>query len=152
MMCEEYKPSRRRTAPFSPFGACSQVSVRSAGEIDVAFAIDNQRYVLEAKWEQSKADTGDLAKLQRRVSQRFQGTIGLFLAMAGYSPDAVHEVDKGGRLEVLLLDRQHFEAMLSWQSSRWCWPGRARCALEYERSSKLATRVRFPSSAPTVSA
>jgi hypothetical protein len=52
------------------WGIEAQVSVRSAGEIDVAFAIDNQRYVLEAKWEQSKADTGDLAKLQRRVSQR----------------------------------------------------------------------------------
>ncbi len=95
------------------WGIDAQVSVRSAGEIDVAFAIGGQRYVLEAKWEQSKADTGDVAKLQRRVGQRFQGTVGLFVAMAGYSPDALDEVDRGGRLEVLLLDRQHFEAMLS---------------------------------------
>lgn len=95
------------------WGIEAQVSVRSAGEIDVAFAVAGQRYVLEAKWEQSKADTGDVAKLQRRVEQRFQGTVGLFLAMAGYSPEALDEVRRGGRLEVLLLDRQHFEAMLS---------------------------------------
>lgn len=95
------------------WGIDAQVSIRAAGEIDVAFAIGIQRYVLEAKWERSKADTGDLAKLQRRVGQRFQGTVGLFVAMAGYSPDALNEVDRGGRLEVLLLDRQHFEAMLS---------------------------------------
>lgn len=95
------------------WGIDAQVSVRSAGEIDVAFAIGSQRYVLEAKWEKNKADTGDLAKLQRRVGQRFQGTVGLFLAMAGYTPDALSEVDRGARLEVLLLDRHHFEAMLS---------------------------------------
>lgn len=95
------------------WGIGAQVSVRSAGEIDVAFALGGQRFVLEAKWEQSKADTGDVSKLQRRVEQRFQGTVGLFLAMAGYSPEALDEVRRGGRLEVLLLDRQHFEAMLS---------------------------------------
>src|SRR5262249_53223770 len=57
--------------------------------------------------------TGVVAKLQRRVEQRLQGTVGLFLAMAGYSPEALDEVSRGGRLGVLLLDRQHFEAMLS---------------------------------------
>ena len=95
------------------WGIEAEVAVRSAGEIDVAFAVGSQRYILEAKWEQPKADTGHVAKLQRRVAQRFQGTVGLFLAMAGYSPDALDEVDRGGRLEVLLLDRAHFEAMLS---------------------------------------
>jgi hypothetical protein len=95
------------------WGIEAQVSVRSAGEIDVAFAVGGQRYVLEAKWERPKADTGEVAKLQRRVEQRFQGTVGLFLSMAGYSPEALDEVRRGGRLEVLLLDREHFEAMLS---------------------------------------
>lgn len=47
------------------------------------------------------------------LGNAFIGTVGLFLAMAGYSPESLDEVDRGGRLEVLLLDRQHFEAMLS---------------------------------------
>lgn len=95
------------------WGIAAQVSVRSAGEIDVAFTADGVRYLLEAKWEKTKADTGDIAKLQRRVRQRFAGTVGIFVAMAGYSPDALAEVSQGERLEVLLLDRQHFEAMQS---------------------------------------
>lgn len=95
------------------WGIEAQVSVRSAGEIDVAFTADGVRYLLEAKWEQVKADTGDIAKLQRRVRQRLAGTVGVFVAMAGYSPDALSEVALGERLEVLLLDRRHFEAMLS---------------------------------------
>lgn len=95
------------------WGIEAQVSVRSAGEIDVAFTVDGVRYLLEAKWEQTKADTGDVAKLQRRVRQRFAGTVGVFIAMAGYSPDALAEVRQGERLEVLLFDRQHFEAVLS---------------------------------------
>ena len=70
------------------WGIEAEVSIRSAGEIDVAFTSDGLRYLLEAKWEKSKADTGDIAKLQRRVKQRLAGTVGIFVAMAGYSPDA----------------------------------------------------------------
>jgi Holliday junction resolvase-like predicted endonuclease len=95
------------------WGLEAQESVRAVGEIDVAFSLGNQRYVLEAKWEKARADTGHVAKLQRRVAQRLQGTVGIFLAMAGYTADALDEVNRGARLEVLLLDRVHFEAMLS---------------------------------------
>jgi hypothetical protein len=88
-------------------------NVRSAGEIDVAFTIDGIRYVLEAKWETAKADTGRIAKLQKRVRQRLSGTYGVFLSMSGYTRDALDDLTDGDRLEVLLLDRDHWEAMLS---------------------------------------
>jgi hypothetical protein len=95
------------------WGLDADVSVRSAGEIDVAFAVGGVRYVLEAKWEQAKTDTGHIAKLQKRVRQRLVGTYGIFLSMAGYSRDALTDVAHGERLELLLLDAGHFEAMLS---------------------------------------
>jgi Holliday junction resolvase-like predicted endonuclease len=90
---------------------------RSAGEIDVTFTVDGAHYVLEAKWLSKKVDTGAIAKLQKRVRQRLVGTYGLFLSMSGYSREALAEVKDGERLEIMLLDKEHWEAMLSGQIS-----------------------------------
>ena len=95
------------------WGLEARASARSKGEIDVGFTHEGVRYVLEAKWERTKADFGDLAKLRSRVHQRLSGTHGIFLAMAGYTPEALAGVSDGQRLELLLLDRSHWEAMLS---------------------------------------
>jgi len=95
------------------WGIDARVSLRSAGEIDVAFACNGVRYVLEAKWEKARTDTGHIAKLQKRVRQRLAGTYGIFLAMSGYSDEALADVAHGERLEMFLLDAGHFEAMLS---------------------------------------
>ncbi len=94
------------------WGISATPNVRAAGEVDVAFAIDGIRFVVEAKWEKAKADTGRIAKLQKRVRQRLSGTYGVFLSMSGYSPEALADVADGDRLEVLLLDSEHWEAML----------------------------------------
>ncbi|ADJ47554.1 hypothetical protein AMES_5729 [Amycolatopsis mediterranei S699] len=94
------------------WGIQATANVRAAGEIDVAFAIDGVRFVVEAKWEKTKADTGRIAKLQKRVRQRLSGTYGVFLSMSGYSPEALDDIADGDRLEVLLLSIEHWEAML----------------------------------------
>lgn len=91
----------------------AEPNVQTTGEVDVVFAVDGVRFVLEAKWKKKKADTGDLAKLQKRVRQRIAGTYGVFLSMSGYSANALAEVTQGERLEVLLLSATHWEAMLS---------------------------------------
>jgi len=88
-------------------------SVRTTGEVDVVFAHAGVRFVLEAKWQKPKADTGNVAKLQKRVRQRIAGTCGIFLSMSGYSAEALSDVKDGERLEVLLLDVTHWEAMLA---------------------------------------
>ena len=85
------------------WGHRAVADLNSSGNIDVAFAIGHQRYILEAKWERSAIGTGPLAKLQRRVSQRLAGTIGVFVSMSGYSQDALQDLKDGQRLEVLLL-------------------------------------------------
>src|SRR5262249_31976088 len=84
-----------------------------AGEIDVSFALGGQRYIAEAKWERSKTDAGPLAKLGLRLRQRMRGTIGVFISMAGYTPDALVALPEAGDRAVLLLDRSHVEAMVS---------------------------------------
>ncbi len=96
------------------YGIEAEPSVRASGEIDVVFSANGLNFVLEAKWRtKKKADTGDLSKLQKRVRQRLSGTIGVFLSMAGYSPEALRDLSDGERLEVLLLSEVHWEAMLS---------------------------------------
>ncbi|WP_233573937.1 restriction endonuclease [Amycolatopsis panacis] len=94
------------------WGVQATANVRAAGEIDVAFAIDGVRFVLEAKWEKARTDTGRIAKLEKRVRQRLSGTYGVFLSMSGYSQEALADIAHGDRLEVLLLDAGHWEAML----------------------------------------
>lgn len=95
------------------FGVRAKPDQRSVGELDVVFSYAGRRYILEAKWEQAKTGTGPIAKLQRRVEQRMAGVTGVFLAISGFTDEAVDEVDKGRRLDVLLLDQSHWEAMLS---------------------------------------
>lgn len=90
-----------------------QVSVRGAGEIDVAFALDGTRFVLEAKWEAEPVGFGPIAKLSRRITQRLTGTRGVFLSMSGYTAGALGDATRGQQPDMLLLDRGHLEAMLS---------------------------------------
>ncbi|GIG65130.1 restriction endonuclease [Phytomonospora endophytica] len=99
---------------FKAWGLTARASQRGRGEIDVVFTSGvNQRHLLEAKWLAGKVDTGPLAKLHKRVQQRLNGVSGVFLSMSGYTPDALADLKDGQRLETLLLDRSHFEAILS---------------------------------------
>jgi Restriction endonuclease len=90
-----------------------QANVRGIGEIDVAFTIDGMRFLLEAKWEQAAISFEPIAKLSRRITQRLAGTRGVFLSMSGYSDEALRDMLRGQQPDMLLLDRTHFEAMLS---------------------------------------
>jgi Holliday junction resolvase-like predicted endonuclease len=90
-----------------------EANVRGVGEVDVVFALEGVRFVLEAKWEQAPVDFGPIAKLSGRINQRFTGTRGVLLSMSGYSQDALHDITRGHQPDMLLLDRTHLEAMLS---------------------------------------
>jgi hypothetical protein len=90
-----------------------EADVRSVGEIDVTFAIDGTRFILEAKWGQDPLDFGPIAKLRGRMTQRLTGTCGVFLSMSGYSPEALEDMLKGRQPDMLLLDQTHLEGILS---------------------------------------
>jgi hypothetical protein len=98
---------------FGCWGIEAAPSVQGTGEIDLAFELGGRDFVLEAKWEKARVEFGAIATLQRRVQQRLGGTIGLFLSMSGFTPDAVRDLKDGQQLSVLLLSIDHFEAMLS---------------------------------------
>lgn len=98
---------------FGCWGLRAKSSVRAKGEADVVFALGGARYVVEAKWESQRADTGQIAKLQKRLRQRYEGTGGIFISMGGYTTEALADIADGEQLRVLLMDDTHVEAMLS---------------------------------------
>lgn len=85
---------------------------RGPGEIDVTFAIRDTRFVLEAKWLRAPANEDAIGKLRDRVSKRLAGTIGVMLSMSGYTQPARENMRLGQRLELILIEREHLEAML----------------------------------------
>jgi Holliday junction resolvase-like predicted endonuclease len=101
---------------FTCWGLEAESNVRhknGKGETDTITTINSKHYIIEVKWEQKKTDTGDIAKLQKRVRQRIEGTTGIFISIAGYSPEAIADLTDGERLSIICLDETHLEAMLS---------------------------------------
>lgn len=95
------------------WGISAQANMRGAGEIDVGFELEGRHYVVEAKWEDHPISTGPIAKLQKRLRQRLGGTSGVFISMSGYTQEAIRDLKDGEQLQVLLLSKEHLEAMLS---------------------------------------
>lgn len=101
---------------FTCWGLEAESNIRhkgGKGETDIVATINSKNYVIEAKWEQKKTDTGHIAKLQKRIKQRIEGTTGIFISIAGYSPESITDLTDGERLNVICLDANHLEAMLS---------------------------------------
>ena len=98
------------------WGIDAQVNARGhAGrdEINVVFAIGQSRFLLEAKWLKAPVSADPLAKLHDRIRSRASGTRGVLLSMSGYTKAALDAAANNKWPDVLLLDRGHFEAMLS---------------------------------------
>lgn len=99
---------------FVCWGLKSEFNVHGgSGEIDVGLQFGGHRFVLEAKWENAAIATGPIAKLEKRVSQRLVGTVGIFLSMSGYTQEALRDLKQGAQFSILLLTSEHFEAMLA---------------------------------------
>lgn len=82
-------------------------------EIDVAFRLDGIRYLLEAKWEGKPVSDEPVGKLAGRLRSRLAGAHGILLSMSGFTRHAAPAGERGDQPSVLLLDRSHFEAILS---------------------------------------
>jgi hypothetical protein len=84
------------------------------GEIDVSFAMDGNRFILEAKWQKDRIDLAPISFLATRARQRLSGTLGIFVSMSGFTADALNQVGRTGEQNsILLFDANHVEAMVS---------------------------------------
>ncbi|HEX7330310.1 MAG TPA: restriction endonuclease [Pyrinomonadaceae bacterium] len=86
-------------------------------EIDGSFRLDGRIFLLEAKWHDKPMPASAIYSFKGKVDGKLCGTIGLFISMSGYGPDAAGALIRGKDLNTLLLDRADIESALSETSS-----------------------------------
>jgi hypothetical protein len=97
---------------FELFDLDPRASFRITGEqIDGAFSFEGTDYLLEAKWQLEPVRAADLDSLAGKLSRKLDNTLGLYLSINGYSPDAV-EVHTSGRRLTILVDGSDLMAVL----------------------------------------
>ena len=62
----------------------------SGEQIDGAFTFNTDDYILEAKWEKAPTAREDVDVLDAKVRRKGKNTLGLFVAVSGFSPSAVN--------------------------------------------------------------
>lgn len=99
-------------ALFDAFDLDPKASFRTTGEqIDGGFTIDHRHFVLEAKWEGSRADRNSLDGFNHKVERRSDITQGLFIAISGFEPTAV-QLHSQRRSPLVLMDGADLYAVL----------------------------------------
>jgi len=97
---------------FDLFDLDPKASFRVIGEqIDGAFSFEGTDYLLEARWQKEPVRASDLDSLVGKLSRKLDNTLGLYLAVNGYSEDAVRAHSSGRRL-IILMDGSDLMAVL----------------------------------------
>ncbi|MFJ2196357.1 restriction endonuclease [Streptomyces violaceusniger] len=78
-------------------------------ETDGSFIHEGRSFILESKWLASPVSESQILAFRGTVEGKLEGTLGVFVSMSGYSPDAVMALQKGKSLNVLLFDRSDVE-------------------------------------------
>ncbi len=75
---------------FELFDMDPRASFKITGEqIDGAFTFERTDFLLEAKWQHELVGIEELDAFAGKISRKLDNTLGLFLSINGYSPDAV---------------------------------------------------------------
>lgn len=80
-------------------------------QIDGAFTFNNEEYLLEAKWRNDPTSIGDLDSFSGKLQRRLENTLGLFISINDFSPDAITAFSSGRKL-MLLMDGSDIIAIL----------------------------------------
>jgi hypothetical protein len=81
-------------------------------EIDGSFILEGRFFLLEAKWHSKPMPASTIYSFKGKVDGKLSGTIGLFISMSGYGPDAVGALIRGKDLNTLLFDSIDIESAL----------------------------------------
>jgi hypothetical protein len=88
---------------FNLFDLDPKASFRKVGEqIDGAFTFDNIDFLFEAKWINEVIGCDDLDSLSLKVQRKLDNTLGLFLAMNGFSDDGIKAHEAGKKVLILM--------------------------------------------------
>jgi hypothetical protein len=88
---------------FNLFDLDPKASFKIVGEqIDGMFTFENNDFLLEAKWHKDPIDISSLDAFSGKLSRRLENTLGLFISINGFSPDAIQAHSTGRRLMILM--------------------------------------------------
>ncbi|MFS0729444.1 restriction endonuclease [Curtobacterium sp. 1P10AnD] len=92
-------------AMFADAGLEPRLSYRPKGEeIDGAIWFEGRTILIEAKWTQGFHPASSIYQFKGKVDGKLSGTLGLFISMSGFSPDAVDALVAGKELNLILAD------------------------------------------------
>lgn len=84
---------------FEVYGLLARSSFRLTGEqIDGSFVLNNETYLLEAKWQNSPTAAADLHVFEGKLREKASWSRGLFISNSGFSSDGLHAFGKGKRI------------------------------------------------------
>lgn len=88
---------------FELFDLDPKASFKNIGEqIDGAFSLEGFDYLFEAKWQRELTAIQDLDAFGAKVKRKLDNTLGLFLSINGFSPDAVRAHSTGRPVLILM--------------------------------------------------
>jgi restriction endonuclease Mrr len=97
---------------FALFDLDPRAAFRIAGEqIDGAFALDSNNFLLEAKWHSTTTPRKDLDAFAAKIADKIENTLGLFITINGFDPTAVAK-HSGKGSAMILMDGSDLYAVL----------------------------------------
>jgi small GTP-binding protein len=76
-------------------------------QIDGSFKIENDFYLVEAKWQKNKTKEADLLVLDGRAKRKAIGTRGLFISISGFTEVGLTAFCKGQQTSIICMDEKH---------------------------------------------
>lgn len=81
---------------FSVFGLKPRQSFKLVGEqIDGSIELDNEIYLIEAKWHDSQISADELYVFSSKIERKSDWTRGLFISFSGFTEDGITAFEKG---------------------------------------------------------
>ncbi|MHB1769083.1 MAG: TIR domain-containing protein [Phycisphaerae bacterium] len=101
------------TSLFGLFGLAPRAGFRVIGEqIDGAFELDHEIYLVEAKWEQNPMAEAELLVFRGKIEGKSPYTRGVFIAINGISKPAEQAITTGKQASFFLVDGYDLNAVL----------------------------------------
>jgi hypothetical protein len=97
---------------FELFDLDPKASFKNTGEqIDGAFCLEGADYLFEGKWQKDPVNSQDMDAFSGKIKRKLDNTLGLFLAINGFSSDGV-KIQSAGRSVIILMTGADLMAVL----------------------------------------
>jgi hypothetical protein len=99
---------------FTIYNLDPRRSFRLTGEqIDGSFQLQQEIYLLEAKWQDERTGQADLLTFAGKVDGKAQWSRGLFVSYSNFSPDGLQAFARGRRTSIICMDGLDLSHILS---------------------------------------